>query len=158
MTRKEVTEMAESRTGKYIITDVKPDRLFPGEWRNINDKKGTPATPTHVMWLDGEVIPGAFYSESVWIWPDCASEKPAALEHTHNFTEVVTFFGTDFNNPKDLCGEVEFWLDGEKHVMTKSCLIYVPAGMKHCPLIVRRIDRPIFHFTVGLGGDYVRKS
>ncbi|OGO32478.1 MAG: hypothetical protein A2Z29_06655 [Chloroflexi bacterium RBG_16_56_11] len=106
------------------------------------------------MWLDGEVIPGAFYSESVWIWPDCASEEPAAREHKHTFTEVITFFGTDFKNPRDLCGEVELWLDGEKHVMTKSFLAYVPAGMLHCPLIVRRVDRPIFHFTVGLGGKY----
>jgi hypothetical protein len=150
--------MNELRTGKYIVTDVKPDRLFPGEGKGINDKKGTQVTPTHVMWLDGEVIKGAFYSECVWIWPDCASEKPAALEHTHDFTECVTFFGTDFNNPKDLCGEVEFWLDGEKHVMTKSFLIYIPSGMKHCPLIVRRVEKPIFHFTVGLGANYVRQA
>jgi hypothetical protein len=26
--------------------------------------------------------------------------------------------------------------------------------MKHCPLIIRRVDRPIFHFTTGPGGKY----
>jgi hypothetical protein len=150
--------MAGLRTGRYIVTGVKPDRLFPGEGKGINDRKGADVTPTHVMWLDGEVMPGAFYSECVWIWPDCASEKPAALEHTHDFVEAVAFFGTDFNNPGDLCGEVEFWIDGEKNVMTESFMAYIPAGVKHCPLIVRKIKRPIFHFTVGLGSDYVRKS
>ena len=149
--------MAELKTNKYIVTDIKPDRLFPGEkkWQG-RDPDRKPAMPTHVMWLDGDIVPGAFVSECVWIWPECASNRPAAQEHTHDFTEAITFFGTDFNNPQELCGEVELWLDGEKHVMTKSFLAYIPAGMKHCPLIVRKVEKPIFHFTVGLGGEYVR--
>ncbi|OGN94627.1 MAG: hypothetical protein A2Y89_05310 [Chloroflexi bacterium RBG_13_51_18] len=150
--------MAELKTSKYIVTDIKADRLFPGEkkWAG-RPSVGKPVTPTHVMWLDGDVIPGAFYSECVWIWPECSSEEPAAQAHTHDFTEVVTFFGTNFEDPQDLGGEVELWLDGEKHVMTRSFLAYIPAGMSHCPLIVRNVKRPIFHFTVGLGGDYVRE-
>jgi hypothetical protein len=150
--------MPKMKTDKYIVTDVKPDKLFPGEiagmgWTASKKRK----MPSHVMWLDGDVIPGAFYSECVWIWPDCSTDKPAAEAHKHDFLEVVTFFGTDWENPKDLGGEVEFWIDGEKHVMTQSFLAYVPAGVMHCPLITRNIKRPIFHFTVGLGGDYKRK-
>ena len=151
--------MSELKTSKYIITNVKADKLFPGEQSGMGRKPDSGrVTPTHVMWLDGDVIPGAFYSESVWIWPDCASEESAAQAHTHDFTEVITFFGTDFENPRDLCGEVELWLDGEKHVMTQSFLAYIPAGMSHCPLIVRKVESPIFHFTVGLGADYVREK
>ena len=150
--------MTGQKTDKYIITDVRADKLFPGEIAGAGRKPGIrPATPTHVIWLDGDILPGAFYSECVWIWPECASEKPAAQEHTHTFPEAVTFFGTNFENPRDLCGEIELWLDGEKHVMTSSFMAYIPAGMKHCPLITRRVERPIFHFTVGLGGEYIRK-
>ena len=151
--------MTQLKTSKYIITDIKADKLFPGEqpWEGKTASRKR-AMPTHVMWLDGDVVPGAFYSESVWIWPGCASEKHAAEAHTHDFVEAITFFGTDFENPKDLCGEVELWLDGEKHIMTQSFMAYVPAGMTHCPLIVRRVERPIFHFTVGLGGEYERKK
>lgn len=90
--------MGELKTSKYIVTDVKADKLFPGERSRLGQKTVGRPTPTHVMWLDGE-----------------------------------------------------------KHVMTRSFLAYIPAGMKHCPLIVRKVERPIFHFTVGLGGDYVRK-
>jgi hypothetical protein len=151
--------MAALKTSKYIITDVRADKLFPGERGGEGKIPGERRiTPTHVMWLDGEVIPGAFYAECVWIWPECASEKPASQAHTHTFTEAITFFGTNFEDPQDLCGEVELWLDGEKHVMTKSFLAYIPAGMMHCPLIVRRVERPIFHFTVGLGAEYVREK
>ena len=149
--------MAKLKTSKYIITDVRADRMLPGAPSGMNKiPKGKHVPPTHVMWLDGEVIPGAFYTECVWIWPETASEEVAAPAHSHDFAEIITFFGTDFNNPHDLGGEVELWLDGEKHIMTKSFLAYVPAGMTHCPLISRRVDRPIFHFTVGLGGEYKR--
>lgn len=150
--------MAKMKTDKYIVTGVKPDKLFPGEIAGAGRTAAKAIKmPTHVMWLDGDVIPGAFYSECVWVWPECSSEKPAAEAHKHDFLEVVAFFGTNWEDPKDLGGEVELWLDGDKHVMTKSFLAYIPAGMVHCPLVVRNVRRPIFHFTVGLGGDYVRK-
>jgi hypothetical protein len=106
------------------------------------------------MWLDNKVIPGAFYVESVWIWPECASERNVAKAHTHPFDEIITFFGTNWEDPHDLSGEIELWLEDEKFVMTKNFLAFIPAGMKHCPLIVRRVDRPIFHFNVGTGAQY----
>ena len=110
--------------------------------------------PTRLMWLDSDVIPGAFYSETVMVWPECASEKHAAEEHTHDFTEIIGFFGTNYDDPQDLCAEFELWLEGEKHVLTRSFLAYIPAGMKHCPLIARRIDKPVMHFTIGPGKQY----
>ena len=54
----------------------------------------------------------------------------------------------------DLGGEIEFWLDDEQYMLTKSCMVYVPKGLKHCPIVFRRIDRPIFHFLMVTGGDY----
>jgi hypothetical protein len=62
--------MAELKTSKYIVTKVRADKLFPGEPAGMDSiPAGQWVPPTHVMWLDGEVIPGAFYSECVWIWP-----------------------------------------------------------------------------------------
>jgi hypothetical protein len=136
--------MAESKYGKYIITELKP---------------GIPAgdkAHSKLIYLDDEVIKGAFYVECAWIWPGCEfypSSKPEA--HTHDFDEVLTFFGTNPEDPQDLCGEIEFWLEDEKHMLTKSCLVFVPKGMKHCPLIMRRVDRPIFHFATGPGRTYI---
>jgi hypothetical protein len=54
----------------------------------------------------------------------------------------------------ELGGEIEFWLEDEKYMLTKSCIIFVPKGMKHCPIVFRRIDRPIFHFIFVTGGKY----
>ena len=141
--------MAESKYGKYIITKTKPGLKLPSyrhETKEIVDRK------TSLIYLDDEVIKGAFYVECVWYWR--GTDTPEVGAHTHPFDEVITFFGTNPEDPHDLYGEVELWLEDEKHILTKSCLVFVPKGMKHCPLIIRRVDRPIFHFTAGPGGSY----
>ena len=83
--------------------------------------------------------------------------KPMEEGHSHDSDEIIGFFGSDPQNPHDLGGEIEFWLEDEKYILTKSCLIFAPKGMKHCPLILRRVDRPIFHFSTVSGGQYTRK-
>jgi hypothetical protein len=138
--------MAKSKYGKYIITGLKPD-MPPGEQNHLR-----------LIYLDDKVVKGAFYVECVWIWPG-SKFYPAQAEseaHTHDFDEVITFLGTNPEDPNDLCGEIEFWLEDERHILKESCLVFVPKGMKHCPLIIRRVDRPIFHFAAGPGGVYKR--
>jgi hypothetical protein len=147
--------MAESKYGKYIVTELKEDIQLP-DFRQREEigqgpLDGARRRMEHVIWMDSEVVPGSFYSECVWFWP---GETPPPEEidgvpaHTHPFDEVITFFGTNFEDPHDLGGEIELWLEDEKFVLTKSFLAYVPAGMKHCPLKILRIDRPMFHFTL----------
>ncbi len=43
------------------------------------------------------------------------------------------------------------YLDGGviEGAFRRSCLVYIPAGVDHCPMNVLRADRPIFHFSVG---------
>ena len=147
--------MAELKHAKYIVTDVKHDMKLP-KYRvgALEAQKRPPEQSTRVMWLDDEVVPGAFYTECVWFMPGMGSEKAKVEAHAHSFTEIVSFFGTNYENLHDLGGEVELWLEDEKIIMTRSFLAFVPAEMKHCPLIIRRVDRPIFHFTVGTGKEY----
>jgi hypothetical protein len=85
--------------------------------------------PGRVAYLDNDVIDGAFYMECV-------------------------FFGSDMNDMYDLGGEAELWLGDEKHIINKSCLVFIPKGLQHCPLLFHRIDKPIFHFSVGPGKMY----
>jgi hypothetical protein len=142
--------MAKTKYGKYIITEAKSDLKAPSYRRDAAEIAA--GNHTRLLYLDDEVIKGAFYAECVWYWK--GSEQSIVGAHTHSFDEVIAFLGTNRENPQDLCGEVELWLDDEKHILTKSCLVFVPKGMKHCPLIIRRVDRPIFHFTTGPGGRY----
>ena len=107
---------------------------------------------SHVAWLDSNRIEGAFYTEVVWYYKP---RKSTVGGHTHDFDEIIAFFGSNPDDIHDLGGEVELWMGGEKHVITKSCLVFVPRGVEHCPLSFNRVDRPIFHFTAGTGGKYI---
>jgi len=142
--------MSETRTGKYIVTDMK----LP-EYKQKSDA-AYPGKANHIAWLDNEVIQGAFYVECLWYFKGADINRVEA--HTHDFDEVIGFFGSNPDDQRDLGGEIELWLDGEKHILKNSFIAFIPKGMLHCPLKIKRVDRPIFHFTTGPGGRYVRKE
>ena len=144
----EVQTMAETQYGKYIITQEKA-HMIRSDW---DKDKGKSDSMIHLLSLDNEVLKGAFYLECAWFVK--GSDKPSPEAHIHDFDEVIAFFGNNPEAPYDLGGEIEIWLGDEKHVITQSCLVFVPKGLKHCPLIIRRVDRPIFHFSTGPGGMY----
>lgn len=145
--------MTESRTSKYIVTGITSEMRqmsYVGKPQDI-----PPGEATRIAWMDNHIVKGSFYTEAVWIWK--GSDRSVEKIHIHEFDEVIAFFGTNFEDPDDLCGEIEFCLDGEKHVFTKSVIVFIPKGMKHCPLIIRRVDRPIFHYTAGLGESHTQE-
>jgi hypothetical protein len=141
--------MAKSKYGKYIVTELK----IPESIQKTAAKYAEWAT--RILWLDDTVIKGAFHMNCSWYLKAWETEERVA--HTHDSDEIIGFFGNNPQAPYDLGGEIEFWLEDEKHILTKSCLIFVPKGMKHCPLILRRVDRPIFHFTTVTGGQYAKE-
>jgi hypothetical protein len=80
---------------------------------------------------------------------DAGDEKPGYMAaHAHPYDEVIGFIGTNPNDFSDLGGEMELWLDDERYVLNKSCIIWLPKKLKHCPLEVRAIKKPIFHFDI----------
>jgi quercetin dioxygenase-like cupin family protein len=109
---------------------------------------------TRILWLDKDVVPGAFHMNTAWFWK--AGPTLENVPHTHTSDELIAFLSNDAENPHDLGGEVEIWLEDEKHTISKSCLIFIPAGMKHCPLILKKVGRPIFHFTVVPSSRYIK--
>jgi len=109
---------------------------------------------TPVAYIDGDFVPGSFYAECLWIIEPSKGSPP---EHSHDgFDEIVMFFGSDPERPHDLCGEVEWWMGGEKYVLTESCMVFVPKGVRHCPMYFRKVDRPILHLTTGPSETYSR--
>ena len=145
---KEVYEMTESKYGKYIVTELKTQEFDPeyaaryAQWA------------TRILWMDDKVVDGAFQMNCSWYFRPPATQMPRGDAHTHDSDEMIGFFGSNPQDPYDLGGEIEFWLEDEKHLLTRSCLIFVPKGMKHCPLILRRVDRPIFHFSTLTSSEY----
>jgi hypothetical protein len=150
--------MSESKYSKYVISerlfDSRDAALPPGV-----DPESMSNTASHrkLMSLDDVVLKGSSYCEVVWMWPggeDVYPETPEPISHAHGYDEILGFFGTDFKDPYDLGGEVELWIEDEKFLLTRTSLIFIPKGTYHCPLVIHRVDRPIFHFSTGPGGAY----
>jgi mannose-6-phosphate isomerase-like protein (cupin superfamily) len=139
--------MAARKYEKYIIMQPKAGLEI--------DFFGPPAKliqVSQVAYQDDDVIKGSFYAEGVWFIK--AAGEISVHPHVHDFDEVLAFFGCDPQDPHNLHGEVEFWYDDEQYILTRSCIVYVPKGLKHCPLIFRKVDRPIFHFGTGQTAIY----
>jgi hypothetical protein len=140
--------MAKSKYGKYIVTELK----IPEEKRKIAAAYSRYAR--RILWMDEDVVDGAFHMNTAWYLKAAATLEN--VPHVHNTDEIIGFFGSNASDPYDLGGEIEIWLEDEKHIINKTAMIFVPSGMKHCPLIIRRADRPIFHFTTVPGGHYIK--
>jgi hypothetical protein len=150
--------MTAQKYAKYIVTEPKP---VPPEVQAKFEaaRKGRKPTieSTHIMQVDSEVIPDMFYADAVWLWKGMSDEK-VEEPHVHDFPEVIAFIGSDRENPGDLCGEITIWLDGKEQKITQTCLIFVPAGAPHCPIIFNRIDKPVFFGTISPTTVYTRKA
>lgn len=142
--------MAELKYQKYILTDLK----LPDETQEKDKAMGYAERATRVLWLEDEIMKGAFSVILSWYWK--ATETEGSPSHVHDFDEIIGFIGSDSQNPGDLGGEVEFWLEDEKYMLTKSCLIFAPKGLRHCPLRVTRVDRPFLFLAVSVTSKYVK--
>ena len=146
--------MAKNKYDKYIIedfsgrpaSDCRDEDEFQKEFLNI-------ALP--IAYMDSNMFKGGFYTECMWYH---TASKAVVEPHTHDFDEVLAFIGGNPKDAKNLNGEIEFWLDDEKHILTKSCMVFIPKGMKHGPMIVRRVDKPMLHFSLGPGAVYDKEE
>ncbi|MGD9161207.1 MAG: hypothetical protein PVG39_22515 [Desulfobacteraceae bacterium] len=172
--------MAEFKEN-YIITEMQKDvklawgggevleEYIPGKNRNME----------HVFYLDENIGTGDIYSESLWFLSDDKidpeykkkmdemmadfaekmkdmkpEDMPGPKPHSHPFDELFTFFGSDFENPEDLHADIDFYIEDEPVKITKSSVFFIPAGMKHSPVEMNRMDRPVFHFSLGFTNSY----
>lgn len=148
--------------GNYILQDLRLPAVHAApEAVERYERAGR----RRVHWLDGRVMPSAFQINTAWYyeanheymdrWAEEEGEAGTiGKPHVHAVDELLCFYGSDPENPYDLNGEVEIWIEGERHLLTKSSLIYLPAGVSHLPLYVNRVERPIFHFSPLLDAEY----
>jgi quercetin dioxygenase-like cupin family protein len=138
--------MAKRKNEKYIISELKG---FPEMSAEAAATYSTWAK--RVLFLSDKVVPGAYNMMFSWYLKPPLKSLEA---HTHDNPEIIIFLGSNPEDPYDLGGEIEFWLEDEKYNLTKSCFIWVPRNMKHCPMVVKRVDRPIIHLGSSVKPGY----
>lgn len=144
--------MAEKKYGKYLVKKPAREVRVPG----LDEIKGR-KYPT-MTYMSNDLVSGCnVYLELGWIWamPD---PNPHILEHTHDYDEVILHIGSDFNNPEDLGAEIEFVVEGEPLIIDKTSALFMPKGVKHGPVIWKRVDRPHIQMTIMLGAGTLAES
>ena len=78
----------------------------------------------------------------------------------HPYDECLVFEGTDLSNMLHLGAEisVEIGEEREEHVFTDPTVVLIPKGTPHGPVKVRKLDRTIVHYTIGLAPDYAAEA
>jgi hypothetical protein len=139
-----------------IITDAVP---FSPEMHQLTEAKGVKSAldSTHLLTVNGDRLKGFFYVDCSWLWKGSAAVE-LDQAHSHDFPEVLGFVGSNREDPHDLGGEIVIQLGEEQKVLTRSCLVFIPAGLKHFPLRINRINRPTFCVTIAQTEKYTRNN
>lgn len=137
--------------GKYITQTLQaPERVMSGEFAEIYKQWGQ-----RLLWMDANVVPGAFQMNTTW-YVNAPDMRPLAGhgEHVHDFDELIGFLGSDYTDPYDLGAVIEIGINGELHRLTKSSIIFMPGGLKHLPLSILELHRPVLHFSISMSPYY----
>jgi hypothetical protein len=138
----------EGKYGKYIVQNLHDPNLGSAEFQKMYKKFSR-----RILWIDSNVVEGAFQMNTAWYF-NVTEKDPVFEEHTHDFDELLGFFGSNPDNPHDLGAEIEVTINGEMDKLTRTSFIFCPAGMKHMPLSIKRVDRPVFHFSIVIAPEY----
>jgi hypothetical protein len=78
--------------------------------------------------------------------------------HAHDYDEYLFFWGTNGADIEEFGAEVELCLgeEEEKHIITKPCIVYLPRGLKHCPLNFKVVNKPILFMDISISPEYKR--
>ncbi len=136
--------MAESHMNKYVVS--KPIyEAGPGY-------KGR-QSPT-MTYMSSQQVPEAnYYIELGWIW-DMPEPNPHIHEHVHDYDEIVLHWGGDWKRPQVLGGEITFYVGGQPITFNTTTGVYIPAGVRHGPMIWNRFEFPHIEMAMMLGtGD-----
>ena len=75
-----------------------------------------------------------------------------SVPHSHDYDEFLAFFGSNAKDVFDFDAEIEVLVgeEGEKHIIDKATVFYIPKGFWHCPLDIKRIGKPVLfvHSTI----------
>jgi hypothetical protein len=152
--------MAELKYTKNFVTEDLMPPMPPEMIKAMEEqeKEGKILDRTMLLGIMNSIVPGCSLFAGCEILWGLPGGKPVDIEipHSHDFDEVIGFGGTNRNYPRELGGEIEFLLGGERHLITKTCLIFVPKGVSHCPITLKRIDTPIFMFEAANDPAYVK--
>jgi hypothetical protein len=163
-----------TRYAKYICTTLQKRHAIPPPTPDQRDQLtalGVRIPMEHVHWIDGDVIPGAYYGETTWMWPpewpaqvmwkklaEKGYSTPSMFPHAHGFPELLSWWSANPEDPGDI-SPMGLQIGNEIIPLTTSWVAYVPANLPHMPVFYSGTlsqihERPTLHWTSGPGAAY----
>jgi hypothetical protein len=131
------TKADGSKYGKYVVTDL---------FKKIEYYAGS-SYVAHNGELGGNIT---------MAYHCMTKPKLVDMTHAHDFQEVLCFIGGNPLDITDFGAEVEIRLgaEHEKHVITKTSCVSIPPNLPHCPLNIKRVDKPIIFLEISNAPKY----
>jgi len=159
--------LAISLSGEHALSEVPPssapasgDRKHESLVKKLNlrDTKRTKGgNADFIEWWNGKDIEG-FNLNFTWAFHTGLGIWHEKDPHVHPNDEVLLFVGCDPDNPDYLGCEQEVGMgdgdDKEIHVFDTPTVVIAPAGLVHCPLITRKVDKPYSFSAISLNTEH----
>lgn len=150
------------------MVDTKYDKYFieydPERWpRRSTGPGGAAIRPPIISRLDNSIVKGSNFYVVVWFLPDSTPKFDFPMSghppHIHKDAELLFHIGTNPDDPMDLGAEVELYMgkEMERHVITKSSVVYIPPNFIHAPWRPVKTERPWIFIEVNQGPKHTEK-
>ena len=161
--------MAQTKYGKYFINYEKEKLRWPNISAHIDDAIAKGSHFYVVSWM---FPTGSRHEKELMSWMRAQDKlpdlSPAIMNHPmyghpphiHKDAELLFHIGTNPDDPMDLGGEVVMYMgpELEKHVITKSCVIFIPPNFIHAPWKPVKTWRSWIFIEVNQGPSHTEKS
>jgi hypothetical protein len=111
---------------------------------------GIPGSHTMIV-LSSRQVPEVNYSVEIgWIY-EMPSPLESAPQHTHDFDEIIIHWGSNYETPQVLGGEIEFIIGGQTIDFNTTTGIFIPRGVPHGPMTWKIFSKPHIQMVMMLG-------
>ncbi|HSW58500.1 MAG TPA: hypothetical protein VLH15_08870 [Dehalococcoidales bacterium] len=116
-----------------------------------------PGNADHLAWMFGSDLDGTKINMDWGFFSSAGLWHRGVGAHVHAVDEVLVFTGVDSDKPDYLGAEIEIDLgkEHERHLITRSSVVILPAGTPHAPIVTRWVDRPFAFFSINLASESV---
>src|SRR3989339_1687878 len=112
--------------------------------------------PEPRIWMEGKDMEGFNANFSFGFVKKPTVFHPVEGALVHPYDECLVFEGTDRSSILTLGAEVSIELgeEREEHTFKDPSVVLIPRGTPHGPVTVKKVDKTIAHYSIGLAGEY----
>jgi hypothetical protein len=133
------------------------DKALYGEMLRDGREPG-PGLSENAVWMFGKDLEGMDlnFCWSIHKNPGLWVRGPGRGAHVHPYDEVLVLAGTEPSDIDYLGAEIQIDMgeEHERYVVHEPTAVVLPAGMPHCPIVTRYVDKPYGVLMMSLGSTH----